>query len=151
MPSSSTNRKVLNQLHSLIKAIDNRGAQILLHEMGIGFSQFKILSCLSKTPGASQSEIAQWLNLTPPAISRQVEAMLGKGLIASRKNPKNRRQHILSLTSTGQDALKKAWELLDSRFGDVMAVLSKEEQSRLVDMLDRLLHHFAHTEQNVRE
>ncbi len=135
---SSSNRKVLNQLHSLIKAIDTRGAQILQNEMGIGFSQFKILSTLSKQTNVSQATIVGCLNISPPAISRQVEVMLGKGLISSYKNPKNRRQHILSLTPLGEKTLIQAWEILDARFGDVLAVLDKKEQAQLVVALDKL-------------
>lgn len=135
---NSSNRKVLNQLHSLIKAIDTRGAQILQNEMGIGFSQFKILSTLSKQANVSQATIAECLNISPPAISRQVEVMLSKGLISSYKNPKNRRQHILSLTSSGEQTLAQAWDILDVRFGDVLAVLDQKEQKQLVVMLDKL-------------
>ncbi len=138
MTQSNTNRKVLNQLHSLIKAIDNRGAQILQQEMGIGFSQFKILSTLSKQTNVSQAALAECLSISPPAISRQVELMLGKALIDSYKNPKNRRQHMLSLTPLGANTLKQAWDILDVRFGDVVAVLDQDEQKQLVATLDKL-------------
>lgn len=136
--ANDNNRKVLEQLHGLTRAIDQRGDHILREKMDIGFSQFVILSTLFKQPDSSQVAVAACLNLTPPAISRQVEMMLQKGLIASRKNPSNRRQHVLSLTKLGQNTLKKAWQLLDEKFNDIMAVLDKPEQQNLVKTLDQL-------------
>lgn len=134
----SSSRTVLYQLHNLIRAIDKTGDHILLSEKGFGFSQFKILTVLSKQPASSQKYVAQCLNITPPAISRQVENMVGGGLITIQVNPKNKREHLLSLTTAGHATLKKSWELLDGRFSQVMAVLDKKQQRQLIDMLDKL-------------
>jgi len=134
----SNSRTVLYQLHNLIRAIDKAGEYILHDEKGFGFSQFKILSVLSNQPNSSQRYVADCLNVSPPAISRQVENMISSGLITSRVNPKNKREHLLALTMSGDAILKKAWDLLDGRFSQVMAALDKKQQQQLVDMLDKL-------------
>lgn len=132
-------RRVLQQLHSLTRALDSAGDQLLQQELGLGFSQFKILSTLEKTPQSSQASIAAVLSLTPPAVSRHVDSMLNKGLLVTKKNPKNRRQHFLSITAAGKETLKKSWTLFDVRFNNVMENLDPVEQKRLIGMLDRLL------------
>ena len=135
----SDSRKVLEQLHSLTRALDSAGDQLLQQELGLGFSQFKILSTLEKSPQSSQALIAAALNLTPPAVSRHVDSMLGKGLLVTKKNPKNRRQHLLSITAIGKETLQKSWRLFDSKFSNVMGSLSAAEQKQLISMLDQLL------------
>jgi MarR family transcriptional regulator, transcriptional regulator for hemolysin len=139
MTQSETNsRKVLNRLHSLIKAIDGAGDQILHSEMNIGFSQFKILTALKDLPQSSQAALASCLNLTPPAISRHIEVMIGKGLVTKRINPKKKREHLLALTAQGESYLHKCWHLLDGKFDDIIVSLSPKEQIQLISLLDRL-------------
>lgn len=140
MDDASNSRKVLHQLHSLIKAIDGAGDQILHNEMGLGFSQFKILSAIKDMPQSSQSRIAVYLSLTPPAISRHIESLLKKGLVTRSVNPKNRREHLLGLTTTGKNILKKSWVLFDTRFNSVIQVLDDSEQKQLIAMLDKLFY-----------
>jgi DNA-binding MarR family transcriptional regulator len=136
--SLSNSRKVLNQLHSLIKVIDTAGDKILHAEMSLGFSQFKILTVLRERPLVSQATIASLLNLTAPAISRHTDILLHKGLVTMKVNPKNKREHLLALTAAGGEALSKSWDLLDSRFTRVIKILTTQEQQQLIDMLDKL-------------
>ena len=136
--TNSNSRKVLHQLHSLIKAIDDAGDHLLHSEMDMGFSQFKILIEVKDKPQSSQATIAACLNLTPPAISRHVETMQKKGLITITVNPKNRREHLLSLTTKGKNNLKESWHLLDTRFSAIMNVLELKEQKQLIYLLDKL-------------
>lgn len=134
----SNSRKVLNQLHGLTRVIDSAGDQILHTEMGLGFSQFKILAVLKEKPMVPQVTVAKRLNLTAPAISRHIEAMLAKQLLTTMVNPKNRREHLLNLTPIGEDTLKVSWDLLDTRFKAVIKILNKKEQEQLIRMLDQL-------------
>ncbi len=132
------NRSFLYQLQDVVRAIDQAGERILQDNGGIGFSQFKILTVLYKTPYSSQKHIASCLNLSPPAISRQVELMVSSGLLNKQLNPKNRREHSLSLTVNGESILDKTWAVLDSRFGQVTSVLSETQQQQLTVMLAKL-------------
>lgn len=138
--TQSNSRKVLHQLHSLIKALDNAGDQILHSEIGLGFSQFKILMTIKDMPRSSQAAIAACLNLTPPAISRHMETMHTKGLVTITINPKNRREHLLGLTPKGKNSLKKSWLLLDVKFSAIMEVLDEKEQKQLIYLLDKLFY-----------
>jgi DNA-binding MarR family transcriptional regulator len=135
---TENNRKVLHQLHNLARAIDNAGDQLLRSDLGLGFSQFKIMSLLKEYPYSSQKTIARSLNLTPPAVSRHVESLLAKGLIATRVNPSNKREHFLSLTQRGKETLIKIQALFDVTFADVVQILTPPEQKLLVTMLDKL-------------
>lgn len=136
--TDNNSRKILHQLHNLTKAIDSAGDQILRSEMGLGFSQFKILTFLQDQAQQTQTSIATTLNLTPPAVSRHVEVLRGKGMVVIRVNPKNKREHLISLTSVGRVSLQEIWNIFDTSFNDITTVLSADEQEQLVGLLTRL-------------
>ncbi len=130
---------LLTQLHDVVQAIDKAGDQILRSEKGLSFAQFKILTTVHDRPQASQRDVARCLKLSPPAISRHIDNLISAGLVTSRVNPRNRREHLLGLSVQGQKALQSAWQLLSSRFSSAMAVLNPADQKHLITMLDRLL------------
>lgn len=74
---------------------------ILQDELGIGFSQFKILMVLQWRPNVQQKQIAEQLGQTEASISRQIKLMYDDGLLQSTPRPENRREHVTTLTPRG--------------------------------------------------
>lgn len=122
-------------LHHLSFVIDQQSDKILHEHLGLGFSQFKILVALKWREGIQQKQIASYLGQTEASISRQIVFMKDQGWIESRVNPKNRREHITSLTLKGQRLAEKATVTLNNYHAPLFARLSEKQQLQLAEIL----------------
>src|ERR1700709_566312 len=78
------------------------------HRAGLTVPQFRTLCYTDSTPGSSLSDTADFIGLSLPAMSRLVDGLVEKGLIKRRANHDDRRHLRLSVTPTGQTALRGA-------------------------------------------
>ncbi len=111
---------------------------VLQDRLGIGFSQFKIMMVLRAKPHVQQKEIADKLGQTEASISRQIKLLTDQGLLQSLKRPENRREHITTLTSRGEQITDEALQLLNSYHAPVFANLSEAEQQQFVSSLQKM-------------
>ena len=130
-----SNQNVGYMLHHLSAVLARNSDQLLLEQLGIGFSQFKILLILQETNGVQQKHIAGKLGQTEASISRQVKTMADNDLITSQVSPANRREHITRLTSRGLQFTQRATEILNNFHAPVFARLSQKEQLQLQELL----------------
>ena len=134
-------------LQQLAFLIERQFDQILLEQLGIGFSQFKILHSLDNNPHLLQKEMAETLHQTEASISRQVKLLRSKGLLISKVNPKNRRQRLTVVTPKGLSITMAAQELLDKHNKAMLSSLTKKRQDTLVDILTHLDNHISPVKQ----
>jgi len=114
VPENSYER-FLRAVHKSVYAIDRNADRLLTEKEGGTFSQFLILMAIAQCSGLSQQRIAEFLDLTPAAVSRQIDSLVKAGLIVREQDPQSRRSHVVSLTPTGEKrfrAMKST--LLDS-------------------------------------
>lgn len=133
-PQDSLGLLLLQTATSLARSSDT----ILLDQLGVGFSQFKILYVLQAEPHIRQKEIALELGQTEASVSRQLKNMYDDGLTQSRQRPDNRREHITTLTKRGERICVQAVEILNHHHNHVFARLSDEQQKRLFLSLRQL-------------
>lgn len=126
-------------LHHLSSALDRQSDQVLQERLGIGFSQFKIMTAVAETPSVQQRQIAETLGQTEASISRQVKLMQTKGLLRSVVDPKNRRRRITSLTAKGERQRQQALTVLNQYHLPIFSRLSPNQQAELLEMLS-LMH-----------
>lgn len=112
--------------------------QVLQEQLGIGFSQFKILRCLQTNPHVRQKEIAGRLGQTEASISRQVKLMLDEGLLQLIISPKDHREHITVVTPRGERLTEAALRALSKYHAPTFAALSDKQLSQLKEALDVL-------------
>jgi len=122
-------------LHHLAFVLDRQSDQVLQDALGIGFSQFKILMALKWHEGVQQRSIAEYLGQTEASISRQIKLLQKMGLLESRPSPKNRREHITTLTAKGERVADQAQQLLNEYHAPMFARLSEKQQEQLVEIL----------------
>lgn len=121
--------------------------QVLQEKLGIGLSQFKILMVLKWNPSIQQKEIADHLGQTEASVSRQIKLLQDKGLLETTVSPKNRRQHIATLTKLGLNMADAAPRVLREYHAPTMGCLSDSQQAKLLDLL-QMLHVAACSRQN---
>ncbi len=129
-------------LQRLAFCLARQSDQVLQEQLGIGFSQFKILMVLGWNPSVRQRSIADKLGQTEAGISRQIKLLKDRGLLETRINPENRREHITVLTPKGQRLTEKAMELISDYHQPMFEQLNDKQKERLVEGLN-ILYHYA--------
>ncbi len=109
--------------------------QVLQERLGIGFSQFKLMMVLERQPHIQQKQIADTLGQTEASISRQIKVLHDKNLLQTLVNPRNRRQHITTLTPRGLRFTEEATATLDGYYEPLFARLTPRQQVQLRESL----------------
>lgn len=122
-------------LHHLSAVLARQSDQVLQEQLGIGFSQFKILLMLEQKGVLQQREIAVRLGQTEASVSRQVKLLQTDGMLVSQVSPNNRRQHITRLTPKGTRVLMSATDILNRYHYPVFSKLSDRQQQQLRELL----------------
>ncbi len=126
-------------LHHLSFLLDKEVDHALTEQLDIGMSQLKVLYVLEKWPYSQQRSIARILGQDDSSISRLVQHLVERGLVARKPNPKDRRQHIIVMTSAGSALLTKARDVTKDCHDIALTGLDTTQRQELRTMLE-LLH-----------
>jgi MarR family transcriptional regulator, transcriptional regulator for hemolysin len=102
-----------------------------------------VLLNLKIRSGANQRELAEAVGISGPTLTHHLNAMEADGLLARRRDPANRRNHIIELTELGEQAflrLRATAVAFDSR---LRADFQPEDLIALGTQLDRLSNNVA--------
>ncbi len=94
--------------------------------------QFRALTFLNRHSGASLSDLAGHLGLTPPSASKLVDGLVERGLVGRDTPPDDRRRVTLTLTEAGRSDLARAREVTVAHLSRQLQSLSAGERERLV-------------------
>lgn len=125
-------------LHHLAFALDKQSDQILMNQLGIGFSQFKILLTVQGTPRLLQRHIAEALGQTEASVSRQIRLLQHDKLLQVTVLADNRREHRISLTAKGERYMAEALDLLNAYHAPIFSLLNPRQQAALLDALNHM-------------
>ena len=123
-------------LNHLAFMLGRQSDQVLQEQLGLGFSQFKIMMILKWAPSIQQKQIADKLGQTEASISRQIKLLHDKDLLSTRISAENKREHITTLTSRGEKLTEKAMDILNSYHAPTFASLSDKQQQTLLEILN---------------
>lgn len=116
----------------------NRAFDAALARAGGSRPAWLVLMSLKRTPMANQRELAAMVGIEGATLSHHLNAMETDGLITRRRDPANRRVHIVELTVLGEAAFHTMLGTViafDRRLRDG---LSDDEIAELARLLDRL-------------
>lgn len=125
-------------LHHLSAVFTRESDQILQEQLGIGFSQYKIMTTLAENPASQQKHIAFNLGQTEASISRQVKLLKNKGMLESKVNPNNRREHLTRLTPKGQRVADAAQNVLKNYQTGSLEHMHSKQQAQLLELLAKV-------------
>jgi DNA-binding MarR family transcriptional regulator len=126
-------------LTHLASTLARQSDQVLQEQLGIGFSQFKLLRVLEFDPAVQQRHIAEKLGQTEASISRQIKLMLDEGLLVSQVSPRNRRERITTLTRKGTRLTEEALNVLNRYHDPMWEAIGPKRQAQLLETL-QLMH-----------
>ena len=110
-----------------------------LAEAGGSLPEWLVLLTLKIRPHASQREVAASIGLTDATLTHHLNGMDAAGLLSRRRDPTNRRVHVVEPTDSGDDAfvrMRAAAVAFDRR---LRRGLSERDVDVLRDLLDRLV------------
>jgi DNA-binding MarR family transcriptional regulator len=127
---------LIDLLSQLNKTFYKRTSEDLL---GMRLRQYLALGKVRDHPGISQQELADVLLLDANAIVLLLNELEDLGYSLRRRDPADRRRHIVELTEAGREAVAKGDRGRASVEDDVLSGLSPEEKATLRKLLTRAL------------
>jgi DNA-binding MarR family transcriptional regulator len=100
--------------------------------------QFRALIYLRANEGASLSELADYVGLELPSMSKAVDVLVVRGLVVRRGLPDDRRYVSLRLSARGQIQLERARRITEAHLMEALGVLSSAQQAKIVEALQEL-------------
>ena len=125
-------------IHHLADVIGKQADQVLREQLGIGFSQYRILLVLDWNPRVQQQVIASSLGQSEASISRQIGLLTERGLLTAQRDPLNKRKHVTVPTPTGMQMTEAASGIIRRNFGPEYAALGDDQLQQMISGLQRL-------------
>ena len=112
----------------------------LVEPFGITVQQFNVLRILrgGGPDGLPTLEVGARMVEETPGVTRLLDRLEGKGLVRRRRCPRDRRQHLCWITHQGLELLASLDEPVVRNSNEALKGLTRDEQSALVRMLDRV-------------
>ena len=102
-----------------------------LKDLDINATQLHLLFEISHQCNINQDKIASRCNINKGSVARSIKKLEDKKLVIREIDEKNRRQNKVSLTSKGEETLKKSIDILNDWENEVFKDHKKEDKELL--------------------
>jgi len=126
----------MNLLTRLSRLVYRRATEDVI---GIRLKQFIALDYLNRQGGSSQQQLGQTLMLDPNNCVILLNDLEDFGYVERRRDPSDRRRHIVEMTDAGRRALEYAGEKLETLEDEVLPNLDASERAQLRDLVAKAL------------
>lgn len=116
----------------------SRAFDAALMRAGGSLPVWLVLLALKRHPGASQRELAAQVGIQGATLTHHLNAMEAEGLLTRRRDPENRRVHIVELSASGEAAFQRLREAAQGFDRQLRAGLDEAELSELRRLLGKL-------------
>jgi DNA-binding MarR family transcriptional regulator len=113
----------------------------------INIPQYRTLMYLRRSPGASLSNVAEHLGITPPSTSKLVNDLVERDLIDRQTSPADRRKITLILTPKGLDLAETSLRQTQAAYVERFATLPGETLALITQAMRELRVIFSSAEQ----
>lgn len=107
--------------------------------IGMRLKQLIALDHLRDTDSCLQQGLGQMLMLDPNNCVLLLNELDERGYVERRRDPKDRRRHIVEITPAGLTALEEAERKLETLEDEVLGNLSQSERAQLHELLSKAL------------
>jgi len=108
--------------------------------LGMSLKRYLALTALREQPNISQQAFCEAVHLDPNNCVLLLNALEAEALVERRRDPSDRRRHIVILTRTGEKALEHADRALESVEDEVLGCLTDEDRATLHRLLLSAIH-----------
>jgi DNA-binding MarR family transcriptional regulator len=137
-PATSTPQTTgtMGLLTQLSRVVYRRATEDVL---GIKLKQLIALEHLANNEGCLQQELGATLMVDPNNCVLLLNELDDHGYVERRRDPKDRRRHIVVITPSGVKVLRKAEAKLETLEGEVLANLDGSDREQLRELLARAM------------
>jgi DNA-binding MarR family transcriptional regulator len=125
---------VLSDVARLIRTVFDRRVR----DIGLTRAQWLVLTRLYRRPGASQTELADMLEIDRASAGRMIDRMQKNGWLERRADSDDRRINRLYLTADARRAHKDMWAIAETTVDDALAPLSDTEREQFTRLAARV-------------
>jgi DNA-binding MarR family transcriptional regulator len=125
---------MLSDVARLIRTVFDRRVR----KLGLTRAQWLMLTRLHRRPGASQTELADMLEIDRASAGRMIDRMEKAGWVERRADGTDRRINRLHLTSGARTAHARMWKIAESTVDDALAPLSAREREQFTELTARV-------------
>jgi DNA-binding MarR family transcriptional regulator len=109
-------------LHALTARMDRAADRILRAELGLTYRRYLALVGVDDPTGGTQKDLAEWLGITEPSVSRMIPMLVDAGWIKAGQDPAGGNRRHLALTPAGKKLVTKGGTLLENRFAILVGI-----------------------------
>ena len=120
----------------LAKVIHKRSTE---ERLGIKLRQLMLLGYLRAGAPALQQQLCESLWLDPNNCVLLLNEMEEKGYVERRRDPADRRRHVVDITDEGRIALERAERAQEAIGDELLSELSDDERATLRSLLSRVV------------
>lgn len=100
--------------------------------------EWLVLMALKNTPTANQRELAAQVGIQGATLTHHLNAMEHTGLVTRRRDPENRRVHIVEMTEKGEAAFHRMVSVVRAFDRRLRSGLSESDVTQLRELLSHL-------------
>jgi DNA-binding MarR family transcriptional regulator len=123
-------------LTRLARAVYRRSNEDLL---GMRLKGYVALCYLRDRGAATQQELGEKMMVDPNNLVLLLNELEDAGYLVRRRDPDDRRRHIVELTDGGRRAIESAEQGMESVEDEILAALSAKERATLRELLNKAL------------
>ena len=120
-------------LIKLTRSVYRRASEDVL---GLKLKSYMVLTNL-REGGLPQADLCASMQMDANNTVLLLNDLEGKGFVERRRDPTDRRRHIVVITDAGQEALRHAERAMESLEEEVFGALSTEDRDALRGLLER--------------
>jgi DNA-binding MarR family transcriptional regulator len=109
-----------------------------ISELGVIPADVGILRMIATQPGRSQQSLAEELRVVPSRVVALVDNLERKDLVERRRNPTDRRNYALHLTTQGTQVMSRMRALATAHENDICAALDDTQHAQLTELLETI-------------
>ena len=106
---------------------------------GLNAFHFAVLALLEEDPRETQAVIADALGYDRSHIVRLLDELEERDLVVRKRDPEDRRRHVVKMTAEGKKALARLRRIVSELEDEFMAPLDAGERAALHGLLQRLM------------
>ncbi len=137
--SYSFEQSLLGQVGRLASQVERQLETALKVRFNLTFSQFRVLTILAGLGETSQRPIVDELGLSAALVTRQLDSLVTRGLVAQKQSPTSKRENAVRLTSKGERAVAELAEAVREIETQIFDTLGLAEETALGRTLTRLI------------
>ena len=137
--SYSFEKSLLGEIGQLAAQVERQLETVLKVRYNLTFSQFRVMSVIYELGETSQRPIVDELGLSAALITRQLDALVSRGVVTQKQNPESRRENVVSLTAKGSNSVDLINKTIKTIQAEILDKLDLEAEANLSRALKALI------------